>query len=189
LLHGRGADEHDLIDMADELPKPFGYASLRAPVVVAGGGYTWYESAGSPGTPTAQSLRRSIAEVRAWLDGPEAAGFDPARCYVLGFSAGMMMAAALVLDDPGRFAGAVLLSGAIAFDAGVDTAPRRLAGKPVFHAHGAFDDVIPPERVARTMRYLREQSGCELTDREYPHAHAISNRELADIARWLDERG
>ena len=117
---------------------------------------------------------------------------DPPRrilgVYLLGFSAGMMMASSLLLDDPARYAGAVLLSGAIPFEAGIDTSPQRLAHKPVFHAHGTFDDVIPLERVARTVRYLREQSGAELTDREYPHAHAISRRELSDIAAWLDGR-
>jgi phospholipase/carboxylesterase len=125
--------------------------------------------------------------VRTWLDGPQMASYSTQRTFLFGFSAGMMMAAALLLDDPARYAGAVLLSGAIAFDAGIDTSPGRLAGKPVFHGHGLTDTVIPPERVARTMRYLREQSGAELVDHEYRHAHTISNRELADIRTWLEE--
>ena len=188
LLHGRGADEHDLIDIADELPPNFAFASLRAPVPVEFGGYTWYQSSGGPGSPRPESLRTSIALVRDWLDGPATAAYDRRRVYLLGFSAGMMMASSLLLDDPARYAGAVLLSGAIPFEAGIDTSPQRLAHKPVFHAHGTFDDVIPLERVARTVRYLREQSGAELTDREYPHAHAISRPELSDIAAWLDGR-
>ncbi|MDQ2858309.1 MAG: phospholipase, partial [Candidatus Eremiobacteraeota bacterium] len=44
LLHGRGADEYDLLDVADRLPRAFNYASVRAPVPVAGGGYTWFEN-------------------------------------------------------------------------------------------------------------------------------------------------
>jgi phospholipase/carboxylesterase len=39
-LHGRGADEYDLLDIADRLPRSFTYASLRAPVPVPGGGTT-----------------------------------------------------------------------------------------------------------------------------------------------------
>jgi predicted esterase len=127
LLHGRGADELDLIDIGDVLPSWYAYASVRAPVQVENGGYTWYESRRGPGDPTAESLRASITGLREWLDGPECAAFNRERTYVLGFSAGMMMAAALLLDDPARFAGAVLLSGAIAFDAGIDTPPPRLA--------------------------------------------------------------
>ena len=82
LLHGRGADEYDLIDLADALPKTFAYASLRAPYPVEGGGYTWYESRGGPAVPTAQSLRASIDGVREWLDGPEPAAFDRQRHYL-----------------------------------------------------------------------------------------------------------
>src|SRR5262249_37713001 len=43
LLHGRGADELDLIDVATLLPKTFAYASLRAPYELFEGGYNWYE--------------------------------------------------------------------------------------------------------------------------------------------------
>ena len=72
------------------------------------------------GRPIAASVSvvgRCGARVARWSERGE---YNRDRTFVLGFSAGMMMAAALVLDDPARFAGAVLLSGAIAFDAGID---------------------------------------------------------------------
>jgi phospholipase/carboxylesterase len=99
----------------------------------------------------------------------------------------MMTAAAMLLDDPARFAGAVLLSGAIALDTGTAT-PGRLKDVPVFTAHGSFDTVIPAERVAQTLQYLRERSGAALTERTYPMDHAISQREISDISAWLRER-
>jgi phospholipase/carboxylesterase len=178
-LHGRGADEHDLIDLADQLPRGFAYASVRAPVAVSGGGYTWFENTG-PARPIAASVRQSAGGLRAWLDRTTSA-----PCYLFGFSAGMMMAAALALDDPGRYSGAVLLSGAIAFDAGIPTPPQRLAGLPVFYGRGTHDTMIPTDLVRRTTAYLRDLSGATLTAREYPHEHAISNREMADIAAWF----
>lgn len=185
LLHGRGADEHDLIDVADALPPAFAYASVRAPVALPIGGYTWFEDRGVA-RPVPRSLRASIDYVRGWLDGPQTAAYNRRRTYLFGFSAGMMMAGALLLDDPPRFAGAVLLSGAFAFDADVDASPQRLAGAPVFYGYGELDDVIPPERVARTVTYLRDRSGAALVERGYPHGHAISDRELRDIRDWLD---
>ncbi len=188
LLHGRGADEHDLIDVADVLPPAFAYASVRAPVALPGGGYNWFEDRGVA-RPVTRSLRGAIDGLRAWLDAPETAAYNRERTYVLGFSAGMMMGGALLLDDPDRFAGAVLLSGAIAFDADVDVAPQRLAGKPIFYGYGTFDDVIPADRVDRSVRYLREQSGAVLTERSYPHGHGISDRELADIREFLEGLG
>ena len=187
LLHGRGADEHDLIDLSGLLPPALAYASLRAPVGVPGGGYTWFTDRGVA-RPIAASLRAAIDGVRAWLDTPEATAFDRERTFLLGFSAGMMMAGALLLDEPARFAGAVLLSGAIAFDAGVEAGPQRLAGVPVFYGAGSLDAIIPADLVTRTQRYLRETSGAALTERTYEHGHSISNREIAEVRAWLDER-
>ena len=106
---------------------------------------------------------------------------DPAAAAVTA-----MMGAALALDDPARFAGAVLLSGAIAFDAGVDVSKGRLSGVPVFLGYGETDLVIPAEFARRTTRYLREASGAALTERTYPHGHSISNREIADIRAWFE---
>ena len=187
-LHGRGADEADLLDCASALPPEFAYASVRAPIELDGGGYTWFESR-AVARPVAATLRASIDMTSAWLDGPATAQFNRKRTYLFGFSAGMMMGGAMLLDDPARFAGAVLLSGAIPFDAGVAAPPQRLAGVPVFNGHGALDDVIPANLVAQTRQYLRDRSGAVLTSREYQHAHAISPRELADIGTWLRELG
>jgi phospholipase/carboxylesterase len=100
----------------------------------------------------------------------------------------MMTAAALLLDDPARLAGAVLLSGSIAVDTGTAT-PGRLTGVPVFTAHGSFDGVIPADRITQSLQYLRERSGADLSEHTYPIDHSISRRELADVAAWLAERG
>jgi phospholipase/carboxylesterase len=185
LLHGRGADEHDLIELAPELPREFAYASVRGPIELPEGGYRWFEDRGL-GRPVTSSLQSTVDLLREWLDGPAVAEYDRARTFVLGFSQGMMTAGALILDDPKRFAGAVLLSGAIALDTGTAT-PGRLAGLPVFTGHGSFDSVIPPDRVAQTLQYLRERSGAELSDHTYPIDHSIARREIADIAAWFEE--
>jgi len=185
VLHGRGADEHDLLPVMNRLPAAFTYVSLRGLVAVADGGFTWFENRGVA-RPIAKSVRASVLTLRAWLDdiAPPAARRP---CCVLGFSAGMMMAGALVLDDPQRFAGAVLLSGALAFDSGIACDPDRLRGLPVFYGRGSLDDVIPPELVTRSENYLRDTSGADLTLREYPHAHSISLAEIHDITAWLSE--
>ena len=188
LLHGLGADETDLIELARSLPPAYAYVSLRAPYAHAEGGFHWFEDRGV-GKPVAASVRAAVAFVRAWLDGREPAKYNRERTYVLGFSAGMMMAAALVLHEPARFTGAVLLSGAIAFDAGIDTSQQRLHGVPIFYARGTTDTVVPPELVKRTQRYLRESSGAVLTERVYPRGHAIASREIADIRLWFEELG
>jgi phospholipase/carboxylesterase len=179
LLHGRGADEHDLIGLSRTLPAQFAYVSPRAPVPVEGGGFTWFENRG-PARPLARSVLASVREVRAWLDGPETASYARARTYLFGFSAGMMMAGALLLDAPERFAGAVLLSGALALDAGSPAEPQRLRGLPLFCGRGTLDEVI------RTDAYLSQRSGAALTFRSYDHGHSISPPEVRDIRAWFE---
>jgi phospholipase/carboxylesterase len=186
LLHGRGADENDLIDLASELPREFAYASVRGPLELPEGGYRWFEDRGI-GRPVPASIQGTVDMLRAWLDSPATVEYDRKRTFVLGFSQGMMTAA-LLLDDPARLAGAILLSGSIAVDTGTAT-PDRLAGVPVFTAHGSFDGVIPPDRIAQSLQYLRERSGADLSEHTYPIDHSISRREIADIAAWLGERG
>jgi phospholipase/carboxylesterase len=149
-----------------------------------GGGFTWFESR-EVARPVAASLDASVVWLRAWLD-TEPEGYGRGACYVLGFSAGAMMAGALILDDPQRFAGAVLLSGAISLGGEFPAPPGRLTRMPVFYGHGTLDDVIPLPLVAETITYLCDRSGADVTRREYPHAHAISNREIDDIASWFE---
>lgn len=185
LLHGRGADERDLLDIADRMPPRFAFASVRAPVALPEGGYTWFQSRGVA-QPIARSLRDSVTAMRDWLEEIGTSDYH-GPVLLLGFSAGMMMAGGMLLDDPTSFAGAVLLSGAFAFDTTIAVAPERLAGLPVFYGCGLLDDVIPQDLAARTATYLRERSGARLTAREYPIGHGISNPELADIAAWLDD--
>jgi phospholipase/carboxylesterase len=184
LLHGRGADEDDLFGLAPFIDARFAVASVRGPLALDEGGYTWAESI-SVGRADPDSLRAAITWLQAWLDSNDEGRSDPQRVYLMGFSAGMAMAAALMLDEPGRFAGAILLSGTLPFDTDLSITKNRLVGCDVFYGHGSFDTVIPADLVDRTDAYLRERSGARLTARRYPIAHQISDAEIADIAAWL----
>jgi len=126
LLHGRGSDEADIVGLADHLPQGPAYAAVRAPIA-EGGGYAWFANRGI-GRPVAGSLRETMDWFRTWLDDVA----PPGRPVLLvGFSGGAAFAGGLVLDDPGRYAGAAVLYGTLPFDAGVPTGPGRLDGVPV----------------------------------------------------------
>jgi phospholipase/carboxylesterase len=186
ILHGRGGDEDDLFDLAHALPRHAAYVTLRGPIVDAECGYRWYEDRG-PGRPIAASLGAAVDRVRGYLDGPDARAYA-ARTYLLGFSQGMMLAGALLFADPTRYAGAVLLSGALALDGPAPATRDRLAGIPIFTGTGTFDTALPRDLVLATEKYLRERSGAVLTERVYPRDHSIARKEIADIAEWLTER-
>jgi phospholipase/carboxylesterase len=184
LLHGRGADEDDLFSLAPAIDSSFAVASVRAPLPTDEGGYTWSESR-TPGRYIGESLRASLTWFQAWLDALASGRPEPQDIYLFGFSAGMAMAAALLLDQPARYAGAILLSGALPFDTDVPMTKNRLAGVPVFHGHGSFDRTIPADLVMRSTKYLAQSSGASLEARVYPIAHEISDAEVRDVNVWL----
>ena len=187
LLHGRGADENDLFELAPHLDSRFAVAAIRGPLTTDEGGYTWFESR-SPGRYVRESLRETLTWFQSWLDAL-ASGRDSAQdVYLLGFSAGMAMASALVLDQPMRYAGTILLSGALPFDTDLSITKDRIAGIPIFHGHGSFDQMIPADLVSRSEKYLIEQSGAVLETRRYPIGHEISGPEVKDINAWLASR-
>jgi phospholipase/carboxylesterase len=184
LLHGRGADEDDLFSLAPAIDARFAVASVRAPLPTDEGGHTWSESR-TPGRYIGESLRASMTWFQAWLDSLASGRAEKQDLYLLGFSAGMAMASALLLDEPARYAGGMLLSGTLPFDTDLSITKGRLAGVPIFHGHGSFDRVIPADLVSRSAKYLSESSGAILETRAYPIAHEISDAEIRDIDAWL----
>jgi phospholipase/carboxylesterase len=183
-LHGRGADEDDLFALAPSIDSRIAVASVRAPLPTDEGGYTWSDSR-TPGRYIGESLRTSLTWFQVWLDSLARVRPEPQDVYLLGFSAGMAMASALVLDEPARYAGAIFLSGTLPFDTDVPMTKNRLAGVPVFYGHGSFDRVIPSDLVTRSAKYLRERSGAKVETHTYPIAHEISDAEVRDINAWL----
>lgn len=184
LLHGRGADENDLFELAPMVDPSFAIASVRGFLPTDEGGYTWAQSA-QVGRYITDSLRSSIKRLTEWLDALDGGRTEPQRIYLMGFSAGMAMASAMLFDQPARFAGGILLSGTLPFDTDLSITKDRLADVDVFHGHGSFDTMIPSDLVTRTSTYLTDRSGARLSARTYPIAHAISDAEIADITAWL----
>ncbi|MGN6744502.1 MAG: alpha/beta hydrolase [Amnibacterium sp.] len=178
LLHGRGADEHDLLPLAEALALPDRVASLPGPVPWQGG-RAWVEQ-----TPSAAGdafLDPAAQAVLEWLDGrPRVAR----RIRLLGFSQGGALALQLLRAAPDRFASAVVLAGFVpTVDDPRDEAVARVH-PPVFYGHGAIDPVIPRDAVDRTRTWLAAHTAVE--EREYPMlGHAISAAELADVATFL----
>ena len=109
---------------------------------------------------------------------------DPDRLYAGGFSQGAAMSAALALTTPERVAGSLILSGYLPLNAELPLKPEEAAGRPVFEAHGVFDEMIPITWARQTRRYLQE-TPVDLTYREYPIGHWISPEELADASAWF----
>jgi phospholipase/carboxylesterase len=186
LLHGRGADERDLLGLIGAFDPRLLVVGARAPLSL-GWGYQWYElvEVGTPGpvgfARSLDLLGRFIPEIVAGYD------VDPARLILLGFSQGAVMSAALALSRPELAAGAVLLSGYLPPLADLEPDDARLGDFPVFVGHG-IDDPIIPISFGRQARDELTRLGVDLTYREYPIEHRISDEELADVASWIATR-
>ncbi|HXG53203.1 MAG TPA: alpha/beta fold hydrolase [candidate division Zixibacteria bacterium] len=190
-LHGRGANAFDLLGLAPYLcGGRFLVICPQAPIAMPIGpeatGYAWYPAGGTFDVDAALSSR---AELDRFID--DCVGrypVDPGKLVLMGFSQGGVMAYALALAHPGRFAALVALSSwlpdEIVSGAGADGALRSL---PVLVQHGSEDRMIEVGRAHASVERLRELRAA-LTYREYDMGHEITPRSLADLSAWLEEK-
>ncbi|WP_091226935.1 alpha/beta hydrolase [Microbacterium sp. 3J1] len=182
LLHGYGADEHDLFGLIPYLPEGVAVASVAAPLAPPWPmpGRSWYAIEGLDGR-SADSVTLAAEAFLRWLD--DAAPEAPAVA-LLGFSQGAAVALQALRLSPDRIDAVVALSGyAAAGDLPSDEflAERR---PPVFWGRGTNDDVIPPALIAHTAQWLPAHS--ELSGRVYTGlTHSISEDELRDVHTFL----
>ncbi len=186
LLHGRGADELDLLGLAEDLDSRLFVISARAPMAL-GPGHHWYHLL-DIGNPEPKSFASSLASLAQFVaDLPKVYAIDPGAIVTLGFSQGSMMAGSLLLTQPSLVAGTVMLSGYLPLLSGLPIRPEELRGRPVFEAHGTVDPVIPVA-LGRQARDYWNKVGANLTYREYPIAHSIGSQELLEVNEWLAQR-
>jgi phospholipase/carboxylesterase len=189
VLHGRGADEEDLLSVAGELPAELHVVSLRAPDRLMGG-YTWYELDLSAGglhrsQPDPADFRRSLDLISESIDAAvERYGLDDDRVGLLGFSQGAITGLSLLIENPGRFAWVVALHGYLA-ESHADRDAPGVEGKPVFVGAGAADEVIPARRGEAAATRLREL-GADVSFEVYDAPHGIGPEELRDVVAFVE---
>jgi phospholipase/carboxylesterase len=192
LLHGIGADELDLLDVAQALDPRLRAASLRGPQETEPMGYAWYalDWRSMPPTPDLAQAERSREEVAATLEEiASRTGADPGSTFLFGFSQGATMALAVALTRPELARGVILHSGRMLQGLERRVAPPgRLARLEALVLHGVHDDVLPVE-CGREMRdALVPILGPRLEYREHEAGHFVTPDSIADAARWLSAR-
>ncbi|MDF2509567.1 MAG: esterase [Microbacterium sp.] len=182
LLHGYGADEHDLFGLIPYLPEGIAVASVAAPLAPPWPmpGRSWYAIDGLDGRSPETVTVAAEAFLR-WLD---AAAEDAPSVALLGFSQGAAVSLQALRLAPERFGAVVALSGYVTpGDLPNDESLAELR-PPVFWGRGTHDDVIPPALVDHTAQWLPGHS--DLSGRVYTGlTHSISEEELTDVHRFL----
>ena len=201
-LHGLGADGEDFLPIADELKLPVAVRYIfphapRRPVTINGGfvmraWYDIYDAAPTGGLAPKDGrkqdedgIRASQAEIEKLIAQEKQRGVAAANIYLAGFSQGGAIVLHTGLRHAERLGGILALSTYLPLSATL-AAEASSAGKqtPVFMVHGRSDPIIPCALGQSSAQLLTTQ-GYELEWHEYPMQHAVCERELQDIERWL----
>jgi len=188
LHHGRGADEDDLLGLADLLDpeRKLHVVAPRAPLTLPGWpGYHWYvvPRVGYPDAETFAAAYGALAELHdsLWT----LTGIAPGRTVLGGFSMGSVMSYALGLGaDRPRPGGILAFSGFIPTVSGWQPEIATRADLRVFIAHGREDNVIGVE-FARKARALLESGGAEVEYHESGGGHQIEPLNAIAAREWL----
>jgi phospholipase/carboxylesterase len=188
LLHGRGADEEDLLGLSSHLDKRLLILSVRAPYPFEySGGFTWYDI-DEMGTPDPAMFKSSYDKLSSFIsDALAHYPIDKKQLYLLGFSMGTVMSYALALTQPGLFSGIVANSGYVAEGTRLTYQWDQLSNIEFFVSHGTQDPVIPVQ-IARKAKGFLEAAHARFDYKEYPVGHQISEESLQDISIWLTQR-
>jgi phospholipase/carboxylesterase len=188
LHHGRGADEQDLLGLADVLDpeRRLHVVTPRAPLAIPGWpGYHWYVVP-RVGYPDPDTFHTAVAKLAELHDGLwERTGLTPGQTVLGGFSMGAVMSYALALvgERPAP-AGILAFSGFIPV---VDGWQPHLADRTAtraFVAHGRRDPIMTVD-LGRRARDLLEAGGLRVDYHESDAAHSIDPAYAAAAVEWL----
>jgi phospholipase/carboxylesterase len=182
MLHGRGADGHDMLSLAEAFAQPD--LAWLAPQAA---GRSWYPySFLAPVARNEPFLSSALWMLDTLLQRLSHDGFAGERVVLFGFSQGACLALEYAARHAQRYGGIVGLSGGLI---GPEGAPRDyaggLAGTPVFLGCSDTDPHIPLERVHETT-YLLNALGGSVTERIYPGmGHGINEDEIKQVRGLL----
>lgn len=146
-------------------------------------GYSWFDIQGDRNTGVIRSrklLLKLFEEIFAQ-------GFKSENIVLFGFSQGAVQTLDLVLRAPFRLAGAVAISGYVAFLNEYPAAFSPMAKQQkIFMDHGLSDPMLPIEATRPQVEALKEM-GVSIQWTEYPKDHTIdAHEERRDIKFFLD---
>jgi phospholipase/carboxylesterase len=192
MLHGYGSNEKDLIQLAPLLNRSFRYISARAPHILDFGMFGWFpieftangitvdqEAAGTARTLLITFIEEIIAEYHPKGN----------RIFLMGFSQGSVMSYLTAFEKPDLLHGVIACSGQLPEKTLPDTAllSTSFFRLPFLVLHGIHDEVLPISRGRAANEWLRKHVQ-DLTYREYPVAHQISESGIELIRNWLEAR-
>ncbi|MEI8031983.1 MAG: alpha/beta fold hydrolase [Chlorobiaceae bacterium] len=191
MLHGYGSNEKDLIQLAPALLKGVRYISIRAPHTLDFGMFGWFPLQFTDSgiiadvDAAAAALQQLTGFIREVIKEYSPRG---SRVFLMGFSQGTIMSYLTAFTAPELLHGVIALSGQLPENTlPPESALDRLREIPFLVMHGIYDDILPIEK-GRAASHWLEAHVDDLTYREYPVAHQISDTGIELIRSWLEAR-
>lgn len=183
LLHGSGADEHDLLPLGKLLDPTANLLSPRGLVRVDGANRFFLRN--DDGTFVDAEIVKNSAELAEFLWAASGEyGFDANNVYAVGFSNGANAAGALLLLQPDSVQGIIAFGTTKSFEQTPFKNVPDLTGKRVWIANGVQDHYSPAERTTAMIQEF-ESLGATVSLRMQPGGHTISPQHVREIAAEL----
>ena len=188
LLHGVGASEASLSDLASHIHTDSLVIVARAPLQIAPMQFAWFRVAFTANGPiiNANEAERSRLNLIAFIEQLQATyNIAPQNTTIAGFSQGGIMSASVALSTPERVGAFAVLSGRILPELEPHIADKqRLSQLRAFVGHGEYDSKLPVSWAHRSDQLLIEL-GVNHQTQLYPIDHGISPAMQADFCAWL----
>ena len=188
VLHGWGANQHDLVPFVRNLNLKNYYSFFpNAPFDVpgtAGTGKGWFSF--PINDESENELAQSKVQLLAHINEVEKRGFSLTNIVIMGFSQGAAMALEILLSKQKRIGAVISLSGFLIDGSNFHTLNDAIKQTPIFLAHGQHDTILPLKRAKLSAKALKN-AGLKITWREYPMAHEIIADEVEDIRGFLNK--
>lgn len=177
LLHGTGADEHDLLRLGTALSPSAGQLSPRG--MVSEGGMNRFFERRSDGSFVQESVIQAAKDLHDFVQAAKKEyGFGD-NLIAAGFSNGANTAIALMVLYPQILTGAILFGSTRPLE---KLPEADLSGKRIWIANGV-QDPYAPEAVTRAWVEQLREFGAEVSWLSHPGGHQISPSHLQQISR------
>ena len=183
LLHGTGGTENDLIAMGRQILPGANLLSVRGNVLE--NGMSRFFRRFAEGVFDEEDVRFRAGELANFVTAAsERYAFDVGSVYVVGYSNGANIAAAMALLQPESLAGGVFLRA---------MAPLTPASMPDlsmkrFSIHsGQIDPIVPLESANRLATMLR-QSGASVVHHVFSVGHSLISEDVDNMKSWFRDR-
>ena len=179
LLHGTGADEHDLLRLGAGLDPEASLLSPRG--MVSESGMNRFFERRPDGTFVQESVLQAVDELKDFLLAAKTEYQIQGEMFGAGFSNGANTAAALQVIHPEFLDGAVMFGSTKP----LEVVPKAdLSGKRLWIANGQNDPYAPEAITESWVRELRGL-GAEVSWLSHPGGHQISPAHMQEISREL----